>query len=567
MLIKFSSFPSPLAVFQPRRTYYHNPAFDPFTPFYETYGFCGVDYPISDIGSGHAAYTKAMGTTNTVVFYRGFFTLFNITPHTLNRMRKTRRRLFYVTHYCTMLRNGQRYTVELMWPVWVGKAPRGVLTQPMPGWNNRFLKDQPQEFHIAEFAFVNLRHLWSYAHSWQQLDINRSPLGSEEMKTWWKEQFLSAVKIRPEETFGYNVYRFTEGFHQSPSFVSPVVQQAEELLAPETDRYKAAMAAVASQWEQVPESLWWTPREAATVPFIRKWAPLGLDVEPAIPIQSELPNGKWMDPDRENVTQFFDKAIDPKTYILRSDHPPLEGTLADSIAANVPSPRDLTLGRGVEGHPWKQVLEMPLFLRDIREEMREQGYDNWIKDYKNMKIMDDVIKSWIDEQIKNSPMVFTRHEERALRAALLRQYRLQQSIIPQTGIATDANAELDVDSDWEEDLWSSDDEAGYSESWMLWGDITEFREHGPTSQSIKDDVAYDLLEIWGEELTKERGSINDRWMLPELVDYEPEPEPSKPIDLPPGLPSPYKWARICRYWAPPKIAWPLTIHDDPRHEE
>lgn len=93
---------------------YHSPAFDPFALVNELYPFSGVDYPMSSEGSGRGAYMKAMGLKNTIVFYRGFFCLFNVTPHTINRMRKTRRRLFYVTHYCTIIRNNQRYTVELM---------------------------------------------------------------------------------------------------------------------------------------------------------------------------------------------------------------------------------------------------------------------------------------------------------------------------------------------------------------------------------------------------------------------------------------------------------------------
>ena len=93
---------------------YHSPAFDPFAFAEELYPFSRVDFPMTSLGSGHGAYLRAMGLTNTIVFYRGHFCLFNITPHTINRMRKTRRRLFYVTHYCTLLRNNQRYTVELM---------------------------------------------------------------------------------------------------------------------------------------------------------------------------------------------------------------------------------------------------------------------------------------------------------------------------------------------------------------------------------------------------------------------------------------------------------------------
>lgn len=126
----------------------------------------------------------------------------------------------------------------------------------MPGWHNPFLKDRWQEFHIAEFAFVNLRYLWPYDHSWQRLDINRSPLGPDAMKTWWKEEFLPSVKIRCEDTFGYNVFRFTEGYHNMPSYVPPMAQAAEEQLAPETDRYKAAMGAAVAQASEVPEHFW-----------------------------------------------------------------------------------------------------------------------------------------------------------------------------------------------------------------------------------------------------------------------------------------------------------------------
>ena len=73
------------------------------------------------------------------------------------------------------------------------------------------------------------------------------------MKTWWKEEFLPSVKIRSEETFGYSVFRFTEEYHNMPSYVPPMATAAEAQLLPETDRYKAAIGDLLSKASEVPE--------------------------------------------------------------------------------------------------------------------------------------------------------------------------------------------------------------------------------------------------------------------------------------------------------------------------
>lgn len=78
------------------------------------------------------------------------------------------------------------------------------------------------------------------------------------------------MKIRCEETFGYSVFRFTEGYRQMPSYIPPLAQAAEEQLSPEMDRYKAATEALVLKTNEEIARTSGSSRERVAWPFVRK---------------------------------------------------------------------------------------------------------------------------------------------------------------------------------------------------------------------------------------------------------------------------------------------------------
>lgn len=445
-----------------------------------------VDYPMSQAGAGKAAYAKAINNNlNVPIYYYGYFDLSNITPVTLHYMRKTtKRRLFYLSHWCKYTWRSKSYTLHLLWPIWLGRAPHGVLTQSLPSWNNPYRKNCKQNFECAEFAFINLFYLPPYENRWEQLDFTKSPLDNREAEEWLCKKFLPRVGLKPHNCWGFGIYRYTGGGlkDSQPSFIPPTVHLHEDSWKIEMDRYKKSMADVASKTDLVPEDYWWTEKEAAVIPFVRKWTLFGLGVPEVEPIvdslgETHFPDGMVKDPEGENQGEYLTKMENPDTYFIRKEYPVRQ---YDPGAA-------YNLRVDLEGD---SIVPRPVVLIDGKLRFRPRP------------------RKWMDKSGKEYRQAMRRsHAYMFLRYQYAFGYRYDPA---------DEDAEIDriaeqirreeSPSPSSSDNESYSDEGGnYSVSWEKWGDPRSYRQFG----GPEDDIADDILEDWATELRNERGDTED----------------------------------------------------------
>lgn len=546
--------------------------------FHGDHNSYSVDYPPMESGVGKAAYLRTVNLLNVVIYYRTHVCLFNTTPHSLHRLAlTTKRKLFYVSHYCKIYKQGEPYIVQLMWPVWIGYAPHGLLHQNMPGWFNPYKKNKWQTFHVGEFAYVNLLHLPPYEQNFQPLDFTRSPLDRHEIEEWWTKVFLPKRKVDPKSCFGYAIYQFTEVNRvASPAYVPAMAPAHEELWKEQLDHYKAAMSAATARPEEIPgEALCPTmeiaKRERARDEFNEKWAMLGFEIPEKLEINpvTHLPDGKKLDPmdtHLENIMDFFDKYADPETYFLRKEIPPGEGnTLQDHVARY-----DCEQDSVVPLRCWRTIRPRPDRARRLTdEEALAFGLHADPEDLKTSKYWDNncfnagIPKSWLGRVFKQAAedecfeetarFMWNRFQytpyrnDEELRADFhywynvhRRKWHLAENDLPRTPYDEFPEPEAE---------WSSDEEGNYSASWMEWGDARAYREFG----GPEDDMADDLLEDWAWELREERGdateSMDWSWASEPLVKQPParhDPESNPYVS---------SFKKMFSFW------------EDPRHEE
>jgi hypothetical protein len=566
-----------------------------------------VDFPDSTVGEGSAAWIKAMSDNmHSIVYYKTAFILTNITPQTFDRMRKTgKKKVFYLSHYKTFYNRGDTpYTVHFMWPMWVGKPPKGILTQNFTEWHNPWHNNRLEKIYVGEFAFINMLHIPFYANQWELLDFTKSPWDSLVGEKWWKDHFIKGEGWDYTTCFGYAVYCFTPGHQESlPSYVPLLGCDIDQVWKTESDQYKRTMVEVNRRMGEIPEHWFWE-REASLREdeliakirkrerFVKKWTYLGFHPDKPMkgleiqdPLNAYLPDGKKKDPEGENIGEYFNKAIDPATYFLRKNCPPEN---FDPIAI---------LKKGKDSLMEDYIVPNPYLRTRIRDEndsysgsdsddeaalafLREIGeirytYDpvygwsevlypedlQWgppsrykydsdeefdLTNFRDLRKIDKLIREKAECFVQFNEALGIPYEDYDARQAHIRtleRYLRVNMGLPPTPVHTPPLTDEEL---------SSDEEGYYSASWVRYGDISSYKHFWDDADGYDNEIANDLMEDWAQELRDERGDRNDN------LDWKTVAESSFE-----GI------------WPARPQSWPFQdffrdkyrFWDDPRHEE
>lgn len=219
----------------------------------------------------------------------------------------------------------------------------------------------------------------------------------------------------------------------------------------------------------------------------------GLEIQD--PLNAYLPDGKIKDPEGENIQEYFDKAIDPSTYLLRKACPPenfdplkainkgkditgddyvvpnpmLRPRFDDDSYSGSDSDDEAVLSyireRGgeikYEFHPvygWGEVVYPPGY--DSDEEMM---------DLTDLRKIDKIIRERAENFIKFNELLGLKYDDYDDRENHIRLIERGTRInlgLPPTPVHTPPVTD---------DELSSDEEGYYSASWVKYGDISSFK--------------------------------------------------------------------------------------------
>lgn len=471
-----------------------------------------VDYPRTTNGIvGKDAYMRVCMYGTTVIL-KGFrFRLANKSPFGSALRKMSRKGCFFIGHYAKIWWRGAPYTVHLMWPVFVrkhkwarGRGKWGAFFHRLPEWHNPYLKGKLQYYYVPEYAFVNLIDLPFYACSFELQDFTKSPFDREEAETYLKTHFFKRHGILPQNTWGFAVYRFKGRSmrYRVPSYIPKLGQAIDKITRPDTDYTKAAMVLVnealsVKEADELWERWWSLKSDQEKAAFIDHWTKIGIPVPRVEEMEIKdagslyLPDGKVKDPEGENVRDYFDKAIDPKSYFLRKEIPPetLQCDTAKEFATEWDFEQDVNV-------PDLEVKALPiphLTPREVRSMLATELY--WMSPQVRAAIDARVyylaLKAHVDK-LNSGTVYATQEEEDFALLELIEDVRIWNGLPTKTII------------DFDEEPLAESDEA--ERIFEFYDDIRAYRENEPVTM---EEPWENLFQDWAGVLKEERGPSAD----------------------------------------------------------